>query len=273
MTCYVYSCSVLLTIPRKNNPTSFRSVSKLFWISATRDVLQSLIICTLLVSRKPLETSKCYFAHRDAGVLTGIASVSPGKESAFYAPFVKAANIAFACLAEITVPGMKNAGGGLDIICQQNDPKLMFQTHQGQESIRKPDVVIIPFSYDAFPGTENEPDPRGTRLVNARNQPKKSLLWKDVLVCIEFKRSESAKKKAMPKPKDRYAVAKYVATKPEYRRVEPVVPEAPATATTGASQTQSGQPQAAAPVVECKQLIRVPEVKLNPLCSSSIWAD
>ena len=211
------------------------------------------MLSTLLASRKPLETSKCYFAHRDAGVLTGITSVSPGKENAFYAPFVKAANIAFACLAKITVPGMKNAGGGLDIICQQNDPKLMFQTHQGQESIRKPDVVIIPFSYDAFPGTEDAgPDPRGTRLVNARNQPKKSLLWKDVLVCIEFKRSKSGKKNNMRKPKDRYAVAKYVATKPEYRRVERVVPEAAATATTGASQTQSGQPQAAAPVIECK---------------------
>jgi hypothetical protein len=169
---------------------------------------------------------------------------------------------------------MKNAGARLDILCQQNDPKLMFQTHQGQESIRKPDVVIIPFSYDAFPGTEDaEPDPRGTRLVNARNQPMKSLLWKDVLVCIEFKRSESAKKNAMRKPKDRYVVAKYVVTKPEYRRVERVVSEAPATATTGASQTQSGQPQAAAPVVECKQLIRVSEMKLNPLCSASPWAD
>jgi hypothetical protein len=77
--------------------------------------------------------------------LTVIASVSRGNENALYGPFIEAANIVFACLAELEVEGMRDASE-LDIICQQNDPKTMSQVHQGQESIPKPDVVIIPLS-------------------------------------------------------------------------------------------------------------------------------
>jgi hypothetical protein len=148
----------------------------------------------------------------------------------------------------------------LDIICQQNDPKTMSQVHQGQESIRIPDVIIIPFSYDAFPETIEKVDSRGPRLKNAMEQPQKSFGWKDVLACIEFKRP--TKKKDLPRPKEQYTVEPYVFPNPPYRRVEDPVLDAPATVGTSISQTQAEQP---ALPVECKQLILHPEAKLIQL--------
>jgi hypothetical protein len=136
----------------------------------------------------------------------------------------------------------------LDIICQQNDPKTMSQVHQDQESIRKPDVVIIPFSYDAFPDTAKMVGSRERRLENAREQPIKALVWKDALACIEFKRPT---KKTLSPPKATYRVENYVATKPEYRRVEDPVPDPPVTAETSASQTKATPP---APDGERRQL-------------------
>jgi hypothetical protein len=155
-------------------------------------------------------------------------------ETNFYDPFITAANIAFACLENVHAPGMDDAKGRLDIICQQN--------HQDQESIRKPDVVINPFSYDAFPDAEEHVGSRTQRLSYAAQQPKASLLWKDALVCIEFKRPT---KTGLRQPKAKYYMEEYVPTKPAYRRVEAPVANALATSATGASQTQSGQSRAA----------------------------
>jgi hypothetical protein len=155
-------------------------------------------------------------------------------EMNFYDPFITAANLAFACLENVHAPGMDDAKGRLDITCQQN--------HQDQESIRKPDVVINPFSYDAFPDAEEHVGSRTQRLSYAAQQPKASLLWKDALACIEFKRPT---KTGLRQPKAKYNVEEYVPTKPAYRRVEAPVANALATSATGASQTQSGQSRAA----------------------------
>jgi len=81
--------------------------------------------------------------------LTVIAFASVSRGNEFEKRPFEAANIASAFLSELKVDGIRNASE-LDVICQQNDPKTMSQVHQNQESMRKPDVVIIPFSYDAF---------------------------------------------------------------------------------------------------------------------------
>ena len=149
---------------------------------------------------------------------------------------------------------MRDANSELDIMCQQNDPKNMSQYHQDQQSIRKPDIVIIPFSYDAFPAmkkqmtsqnqtdSRNQIDSRTLRLEKAQCKPEAALRWKETLACIEFKRP--TKKKLTP-PKDAYTLGKYVPTNPEYRRIECL--ESNARATTGTGQGTS--------TVERKQLI------------------
>jgi hypothetical protein len=148
----------------------------------------------------------------------------------------------------LKIEGMRDANSELDIMFQQNDPKNMSQYHQDQQSIRKPDIVIIPFSYDAFPAmkkqmtSQNQTDPRTLRLEKAQCKPEAALRWKETLACIEFKRP--TKKKLTP-PKDTYTLGKYVPTNPEYRRIECL--KSNARATTGTGQGTS--------TVERKQLI------------------
>ncbi|KAG0699558.1 hypothetical protein DFH29DRAFT_42328 [Suillus ampliporus] len=167
--------------------------------------------------------------------------VSPGVESTYYEPFVKATNIAMACLKDIKVNGMRAASPMVDIICQLND-KDMFQDHQNVPSTRKPNVVVLPFqsSHNVFPLDSMEPPEH--MLMNATEKPKESLLWKDVLASIEFKR----KSKRLAAPPSSYTVKDYVPPKPQYLPVASVAPEDPATAASGPSQTQSKQPVPAA---------------------------
>jgi hypothetical protein len=177
-------------------------------------------------------------------IFTVSASVKDGNEMAYYSPFINAANVTFASLAKVTVKGMR-AVSELDIICQLNDPNIMPQFHDDQKSLRKPDVVIIPFSYDAFPLTEDRCKSRDQRLGEAKKRPEVPLVWRDPLACIEFKRF----KDNLSPPKMMYEVAPYCATKPEYWIIGDQVPES-ATATGEAiSQPKSSR---TAPVVERK---------------------
>jgi hypothetical protein len=137
----------------------------------------------------------------------------------------------------LKIEGMRDANNELDIMCQQNDPKSMLQCHQDQQSIRKPNIVIIPFSYDAFPAlkkqmtSQNQTDSRILRLEKAQCKLEVALCWKETLACIEFKKPK--KKKNLIPPKDTYALDKYIPTNPEYRRIECL--ESIARVTTGTS--------------------------------------
>ncbi|KAG2118222.1 uncharacterized protein F5147DRAFT_768356 [Suillus discolor] len=145
--------------------------------------------------------------------------VLPGVENNFYGPFVKATNIALACLEEIKVDGMRVPVPTVDMICQQNDMP-MHQTHQTVTSTRKPDLVILPLnsacaSFQDEKGSkkrkqkddkkddEKDETNQETNEKNDGEQRKKKrkahmdtnatakphkLPWKDVLACIEFKR-------------------------------------------------------------------------------------
>jgi len=136
----------------------------------------------------------------------------------------------------LKIEGMRDANSELDIMFQQNDPKNMSQYHQDQQSIRKPDIVIIPFSYNAFPAlkkqmtSQNQNDSRTLRLEKAQCKPEVALRWKETLACIEFKRP--TKKKLTP-PKDTYTLGKYVPTNPAHRRIECVESNALGTTETG----------------------------------------
>ncbi|KAG0696690.1 hypothetical protein DFH29DRAFT_1082776 [Suillus ampliporus] len=155
--------------------------------------------------------------------------VSPGVEKDYYEPFIKAANIALACLGDIKVDGMRAASSNVDIMCQFND-KQISQHHQDQESKRKPDVVILPSqsSVKAFPN-EGSNDARH-RVETAAKSPEEPLLWKDVLASIEFKR----KAKTLSRP-------------PSFIHSEKTAaPDGPAVTASGPSQTQSTQPEPAA---------------------------
>jgi hypothetical protein len=67
------------------------------------------------------------------------------------------------------------------------------------------------------------------RLTSAAAKPESRLFWEDVLACIEFKRPT----KKLTKPPPSYEVKEYTPTDPEFRYVEPSVPEAPETAAAG----------------------------------------
>ncbi|OJA09990.1 hypothetical protein AZE42_03830, partial [Rhizopogon vesiculosus] len=180
--------------------------------------------------------------------------VKSGDEHALYEPFIQLANGAFAGLGQIKIDGMPDASE-LAIMCQQNDPKNMEQYHQDLKSIRRPDVVIIPFLYNAFPEVAEKTNSEDLRRDLATEQPEVALRWEDVLTCIEFKRPT---KKDFSKPKDKYTVASRVLTKPEYLRVErpledPVL-KVPAAAETGISKTPAAEP---APAVEPRRSTRI----------------
>ncbi|KAG1824896.1 uncharacterized protein BJ212DRAFT_552525 [Suillus subaureus] len=80
--------------------------------------------CTALVKSSDIETAFNEY-------------VCPGAENKFYGPFIRATNIALACLEEVKVDGMRAAVPAVDMICQQNDMP-MYQTHQTAKSTRKP---------------------------------------------------------------------------------------------------------------------------------------
>ncbi|KAG1804415.1 uncharacterized protein BJ212DRAFT_1486696 [Suillus subaureus] len=172
--------------------------------------------------------------------------MSPGDENQFYGPFIRATNIALACLEEIKVDGMDAPVPAVDMICQQNDMP-MHQTHQTAKSIRKPDLVILPLNSACAPfekkkkKDKNKDDKKRKAHMdtNATAKPK-NLLWQDILACIEFKRKTPGRKKGIqPPPPSSYKVEDYVPTKPEYLPVDHLKPERP---TPGPSQTPATQP-------------------------------
>ncbi|KAG2071116.1 hypothetical protein BDR04DRAFT_523485 [Suillus decipiens] len=172
---------------------------------------------------------------------------SPGDENHFYGPFIRATNIALACLGEIKVEGMGAPVPAVDIVCQQNDMSI-HQTHQTAKSIWKPDLVILPLnsacaSFEKKQKRENKDDEKGDKKCNAHMDTNptakpENLLWKDVLAYIEFKRKMSGITKVQS-PFSSYKVEDYVPTKPEYLLVDHIKPVRPAP---GPSQTPEAQP-------------------------------
>ena len=122
----------------------------------------------------------------------------------------------------------------MDIICQVNDYPIL-QDHQDRTSQRKSDVLILPCKCALETLSEGNCDMMAEefRLTSAAAKPESRLSWEDVLACIEFKRPT----KKLPKPPPSYEVKEYTPTDPEFRCVEPSVPEAPETPSASSGQT------------------------------------
>jgi hypothetical protein len=184
-----------------------------------------------------------------------IISIRPGVENKFYGPFIRATNIALACLEEIKVDGMRTPVPAVDMICQQNDMP-MHQNHQTAKSIRKPDLVILPLNSACAPFQEEKGGKKGKQRDDEKDDEKrkkkrkahmdanatakpKNLPWKDILACIEFKRKTPGRTKGINPPPPSYTVTDYVPTKPEYLPVDHLKVEDPVP---GPSKTLATQP-------------------------------
>ncbi|KAG1855233.1 hypothetical protein F4604DRAFT_2042436 [Suillus subluteus] len=133
--------------------------------------------------------------------------VRPGAENKFYSPFIRATNIALACLEEIKVDGMRAPVPAVDMICQQNDMP-MHQNHQTAKSTRKPDLVILPINSACAPfkdekGKQKDDEKckkkRKAHMDTTTAKPK-YLPWKGILACIEFKRKTPGRTKGINPP-------------------------------------------------------------------------
>ncbi|KIK32769.1 hypothetical protein CY34DRAFT_110856 [Suillus luteus UH-Slu-Lm8-n1] len=183
-------------------------------------------------------------------------------------PFIEATNIALACLERIKVDGMGDPVPAINMTCQQNDIP-MFQTHQTETSMWKPDLVLLPLNnaYSAFPAEtdgkegkqqgekkdnqndtavdDEENDERCKNKckahldTNATGKPTK-ILWKDILACLEFKRETLVgRTKWITSPPSSYTATDYVPTKLKYLLVDHLEAETP---TPDPLQTPAPQP-------------------------------
>jgi hypothetical protein len=139
----------------------------------------------------------------------------------------------------------------VDMICQQNDQPI-YQTHQTERSMRKPDLVLLPLNSAcaAFPAEtdgqegkqqgDKKDDENDTTMDDEKNDKKrknhmdtnatgkpKNLAWKDILACLEFKRKTPGRTKGITSPPSSYTVTDYVPTKREYLPLEHLKAAAP----------------------------------------------
>ena len=96
----------------------------------------------------------------------------------------------------------------LDVELKRNDPYRLTQKHQGIESRRVPDVVIVPRG-GAKTASEQASEQSKS---NARARSETSLTWQDILSVLEFKKN----KNTLKPPAQSYTVGDYIEPKPVY---------------------------------------------------------
>jgi hypothetical protein len=116
-------------------------------------------------------------------------SVNSKNEQGMYEPFIRAANHALCKLSELDVPGLvpSEAGDDLEILFHQNDPSYIYQTHQGEQSVRKPDIVIVSKASAMRVGDCQASDVYDSE--KALKKPGKNFEWKELRTTLEFKRT------------------------------------------------------------------------------------
>ncbi|KAG2127931.1 uncharacterized protein EDB93DRAFT_1340893 [Suillus bovinus] len=142
------------------------------------------------------------------GHLTDFCNIE--RETATYAPFVRAANCALHELSKVNVHGIPafKVDDKTNILLHVNDPMPIYQNHQGKQSERKPDVVVI--SRKTALGTQAQQMQQPQVLTEtACKSPKDNFQWTDVRSTLEFKRS----RKLLPHPPSTYKT-KYVVPSP-----------------------------------------------------------
>ncbi|KAF8877381.1 hypothetical protein BD779DRAFT_114178 [Infundibulicybe gibba] len=119
-------------------------------------------------------------------------ATSTAPETDRYKPFVLAFNHALGDLKNIECGGLRSPSD-LDIMFHQNDPMPLKGTHNGADSSRKPDTVLISLNTaraaafdEKHPGRK---DPSWEQLAynTAGKQPKNNFSWGNVLSSHEFR--------------------------------------------------------------------------------------
>lgn len=129
-------------------------------------------------------------------------------EKELYPLFVKAANVALLFLQELEVENIRPLNDAPAICFHVHDPVLLKQSHQGQVSQRKPDVIIISEldTRDAHGSTECIYSQKDTFLGVATAPPTKPFGWRSVHTFVEFKKS----KNKIELPPESYTLREYV---------------------------------------------------------------
>jgi hypothetical protein len=101
--------------------------------------------------------------------------------------FAQAANIAFRCLEELEVEGIRSRDTSR-LYFHVNDPQTLTQDHQGQTSTRRPNLVLV--SVDDVRHACSEGDIYQPEEIEAAKPPKFSFNWRAVRMFVECKTSK-----------------------------------------------------------------------------------
>ncbi|KAG2353656.1 hypothetical protein BDR07DRAFT_1432487 [Suillus spraguei] len=111
-------------------------------------------------------------------------------ETSTYDPFVRAANLALRELSDVKVPGIPafKVDDKTNILLHVNDPMPIYQDHQGKQSERKPDIVVVS-RQTALSATKAHHTQESRVLTEtACKAPKDNFQWTDVRSTLELKR-------------------------------------------------------------------------------------
>ncbi|KAG2339967.1 hypothetical protein BDR05DRAFT_991741 [Suillus weaverae] len=160
-------------------------------------------------------------------------------EPATYAPFARAANCALRELSEVEVPKIPafKVDDKTNILLQVNDPMPIYQNHQGKQSERKPDIVVVSHQ-TALSANAHQMQESQVLAETACKPPKDNFQWTDVRSTLELKRPRKALNHPPTVYKTDYVVPPPSAQYMEYVK-DPNTPAKPtgSTPTAGSSQT------------------------------------
>jgi len=149
-----------------------------------------------------------------------LSSIEAPDEPHSYTYFVGAANTALLQLQKMNVPGIVPSKSDKDmseVLFHRNDHE-MYQMHQSEQSIRKPDVVVVPRSAAHVVQDRGDLNKRLDAFGQAREKPKeKPFQWRNIRSTVEFKRSRRAGGRIkMKRPPKKYEVTDYAAPNEKY---------------------------------------------------------
>lgn len=106
-----------------------------------------------------------------------------------YKPFIDAANHALGKLSQLDVPKLvpSKAEDDHEILFHRNDPSYILQTHQGEKSSRKPDIVVVSKASAMRAGDCGS----GDLDTKTSKKPAKKFEWKELRTTLEFKHTKT----------------------------------------------------------------------------------
>ncbi|KAG1787204.1 uncharacterized protein HD556DRAFT_1503681 [Suillus plorans] len=138
------------------------------------------------------------------------------REVATYAPFVRAANCALHELTKVNLYEVSSfkVDDKTNILLHVNDPMPIYQSHQGKQSERKPDVVVVSHQ-TALDVNAHQTQDSQVLTETACKPPKDNFQWTGVRSTLEVKRT----RKLLPHPPSAYKTD-YVVPTPSAQYME-----------------------------------------------------